>query len=100
MELLSYHSQYQPVLFEVKQEVNYKNWRDEMIKEAVADINRLRQGTKFRKETTARLAIRINMNPHLAGKENDNALFALLSECKKSANYSRLYWVTKNSNGK
>lgn len=53
---------------------DFKNERDEMIKKAVEHINKLREGTIYKPETTRNLAIRINMNPFLAGKKNNDTL--------------------------
>lgn len=74
---------------------SYKNWRDELIKEAVVDINSIREGTKFKKETAASLAKRINMNPFLKGSRNDGELALVLKNCRAKRNYSHLYFLLK-----
>ncbi len=70
----------------------YKSRRDQLIKEAVEHINLLREGTKYRKETPANLAKRVNMNKFLL---DDGELSYVLTECKKKNNYSWLYWLVK-----
>ena len=80
--------------FELK--VSFKSRRDEIISKMVEEINKLREGTAFRKETKANLAKRINMNPFLKGKDNDGELELLYKECHKKNNYSLLYWTLKN----
>lgn len=74
----------------------YKNKRDELIKEAVDHINLMRVGTKYKKESYMLLARRINMNPFLAGKENDGELEKVLKGCRGKSNYSHLYMLLKN----
>lgn len=84
--------------FEIKkQEIPYKNKRDEMIKKAVFHINLLRKGTAFENkiETPEKLAKRINMNPFLAGEKRDGELEMILNECSKKKNYSHLYYLLK-----
>jgi hypothetical protein len=73
----------------------YKSFRDQLIKEAVAHINQLRKGTKFESkvETPAKLAKRINMNPFLL---RDGELLNILNDCKKKNSYAKLYWALKN----
>jgi len=71
---------------------NYKNWRDELIKKAVEDINLLREGTKHKKETARGLAIRANRNSFL---KNDGELDYVFKECARKRNYSHFYWLTK-----
>jgi hypothetical protein len=61
----------------------------------VEDINKLREGTNFKKETKANLAKRINMNPFLKGNNNDGELELLYKECHNKQNYSKLYWTLK-----
>lgn len=77
-------------------ETLYKNKRDEIITLMVDEINNLREGTNFKKETKANLAKRINMNVFLKGNENDGELELLYKECHAKNNYSKLYWVLKN----
>ena len=79
-------------------ETLFINRRDEMIKKAVVDINFLRKGTPYEKriETPGRLALKINMNPFLAGKEKDGELEKVLNECCRKRNYSHLYLLIKN----
>lgn len=74
----------------------YKNKRDEILTLMVDEINKLREGTNFKKETKANLAKRINMNVFLKGNENDGELELLYKECHAKNNYSKLYWVLKN----
>lgn len=70
----------------------YKNRRDYLIKNAVKDINKLREGTNFKKETSRNLAVRINQNLFLI---SDDELEYVLSVCSTKANYSHLYWLLK-----
>lgn len=70
----------------------YKNWRDELIQTAVEDINSLRVGTKYKKETAKKLAIKCNMNPFL---KNDGELAMILRECMRKRSYSHLYFLLK-----
>lgn len=68
-----------------------------MIQETVEDINLLRIGTPFekRKETSASLARRINVNPFLAGQKNDGELALVLKGCQEKRNYGHLYMLLK-----
>lgn len=77
-------------------ETSFKNFRDEIISKMVEEINKLREGTNFKKETKANLAKRINMNPFLKGNSNDGELELLYKECHSKNNYSKLYWTLKN----
>lgn len=70
----------------------YRNRRDQLIKEAVKHINELRKGTKYRLETPAQLAIRVNKNPFL---KSDGELELVLMGCKEKNNYAHLYWLLK-----
>ena len=70
----------------------YKNWRAELIAEAVKDINLLRQGTKYKPTTERLIAIKCNRNPFL---KNDGELELLLRECRNKRNYSKLFFVLK-----
>ncbi len=70
----------------------YKSHRDQLIKEAVEHINKLREGTKYRKETPANLAKRVNMNKFLL---DDGELEYVMKECRAKNNYSKLYWLIK-----
>lgn len=72
--------------------ISYRNRRDELIKKAVEHINQLREGTKYKKETPAILARRINMNKFLL---DDGELEFVLKECRQKNNYSKLYWLIK-----
>lgn len=74
----------------------YKNHRDFLIKNAVKEINKLREGTNFKKETAKGLAIRINQNPFLS--KDDGELEYILSICSMKGNYSRLYWILRGNN--
>jgi thermostable 8-oxoguanine DNA glycosylase len=70
----------------------FRNKRDQLIKEAVEHINKLREGTKYRKETPANLAKRVNMNKFLL---DDSELEYVLKNCRAKNNYSHLYWLIK-----
>ena len=74
----------------------YKNERDQLIKEAVEHINTLRIGTIYKPETTRNLAIRINSNPFLAGKKNNDTLRWVLDKCRNVGRYNGLYWLLNN----
>ncbi len=74
----------------------YKSERDEMIKKAVEHINKLREGTIYKPETIRNLAIRINMNPFLAGKKNNDTLRWVLEKCRSVGRYNGLYWLLDN----
>lgn len=78
---------------EKEEEINAKTRRDFIIKKAVKEINKLREGTKFKKETAANLSLRINNNPYLCGEGND--LEYILSECSLKGNYKYLYYILK-----
>lgn len=77
---------------------DYKDERDQLIKEAVQHINLLRKNTPYCNciETPAKLARRINMNVFLAGKKNNGELRLLLEDCRKKNNYSKLYYMLSN----
>lgn len=77
---------------------DYKDERDQLIKEAVQHINLLRQNTPYCNciETPAKLARRINLNPFLAGKKNNGELKVILEKCRKKNNYSKLYYILSN----
>ena len=72
----------------------YKTFRDEIIGEAVKDINSLRKGTPFEKkvETAKKLAIRCNQNPFL---KSTGELHFVISECARKRSYSHLYFLLK-----
>jgi hypothetical protein len=84
--------------FESKTE--YKNERAELIGEAVKHINYLREGTVYKPETARNLAIRINMNPFLSGKKNNDTLRWVLNKCKEKGRYTGLYWLLDNKKSK
>lgn len=71
----------------------FKNKRDQLIKESVIHINLLREGTKYRKETPANLAKRVNMNKFLL---DDSELEFILKGCRQKNNYSHFYWLIKS----
>lgn len=68
----------------------YRDERDQLIQEAVIDINLLRMNTKWekRKETARSLAIRCNSNPFL---QSTQELRYVIDGCQKRRNYSHLY---------
>lgn len=70
----------------------YKNYRDELIGEAVKDINSLRSKTKFKPLTARLLAIKINRNPFL---KSNGELELVLKECAKKRSYAKLFWILK-----
>lgn len=102
----------------------YKNKRDELLSNAVEDINLLRKKENWRRyvkylksvkksdtetnrnafketelyikyETKQNLAKRLNMNPFLKGNKNDGELELILNECRTKRNYSKLYFTIK-----
>jgi hypothetical protein len=70
----------------------YRNRRDELISEAVKDINLLRSGTKYKPTTARLLAIKCNRNPFL---KDDGELELLLRHCRNKRNYSKLFYILK-----
>lgn len=70
----------------------YKNKRDELISEAVKDINLLRIGSKFKPLTARLLAIKCNRNPFL---KSNGELELVLKECAKKRSYAKLFWILK-----
>lgn len=96
--------------FESKTE--YKNERAELIGNAVKHINEIRASQnwqtidkwgnvkKIERETERNLAIRINMNPFLAGKKNNDTLRWVLAKCREKGRYTGLYWLLDNKKKK
>lgn len=70
----------------------YRNKRDELIGEAVKDINKLREGTNFKPITARLLSIKINRNPML---KLDSELELVLKDCRKKGNFKKLFWILK-----
>jgi len=75
-----------------KSQSEYKNKRDELLNLMLTEINRLREGTKYKPETMKMLCIRIARNPFL---KDDGELELLYKECNQKKNYSKFYWITK-----
>jgi hypothetical protein len=68
----------------------YKNRRDELVSLIVEDINRIREGTQYKKVTKKMIAIRLNSNPFYA--KDDGEVQMLYNNCKARANYSKLFY--------
>ena len=80
------------LIFNSKPEVKYKNERDEIISKMVIEINRLREGTKYKPITKRLLAIKVNKNPFL---KSNIELQLVFSECLKNGSFARLFWLLK-----
>lgn len=70
----------------------YRNRRDELIKTACEDINKLRIGTNYKEITPRLLAIRINRNAFL---KSDDELDLVLKKCREKRSYKYLFWLIK-----
>jgi len=70
----------------------FKNERDEVISRMVIEINRLREGTKYKPITKRLLAIKINKNPFL---KDLGELQLVFSECLKNGSFAKLFWLLK-----
>lgn len=68
----------------------FKNRRAELISRLTEGINARRLGTKWKPETTRRVAIRVNSNKFLA--KDDGELELLIKECESKDNFKKFYW--------
>ncbi len=83
-------SSFLPTTIAIKK-TEYRSRRDEIVKTACADINKLRP-VGMKQETPSVLARRINCNPFL---KSDTELELLVSDCRKKGSFTKLYWVLK-----
>ncbi len=76
----------------IKKEPLFKNRRDEIISLMVENINRLREGTKYKPITKRVIAIRANRNPFL---KSDSELELVYKDCCRKRNYAYFFYITK-----
>lgn len=78
-----------------KQDTPHRNYRDELVSLFTEGINKERLGTKYKPITKMEVAIRLNRNAFLAGKDNDGEVAYLLKQCQQEGTYKKLFWLTK-----
>lgn len=86
---------------QLKVDVPYKSWRDELFHRLWNGWNRARESAGFPKLSKSRLAIAINLNPFL--KKDDGELELLIKECERVGNYKKAHFIlfgSKKTNAK
>ena len=73
----------------------YKSYRDELISKLTSHLNRERKGTTYEPVTKARIAMRVNRNPFLAGKNNDGELNMLIDRCLENGDFKYFWFITR-----
>ena len=69
--------------------IDTRNVRQQFTDEAVAIINKSREGTKWKPVTKRAVAIRINL---VCPKGHDNFVHDFRKQCQEAKNYSACFW--------
>ena len=72
----------------------FKTYRAELIHKLTKGLNRDREG-KYKPLSEKAVALMVNRNPFLAGKDKDGELSALIKECEEKGNFKKFWWIIK-----